>query len=144
MALDCSRTEWADFWVKDDAGRRFSLVDYSRLDPPYRGGGIDPTHSVRLGAEHLFIPANPGDALGRLWSVRGGVYYDEEPATGTPDRFWGLTCGIGVLLDQGINIDLAYQIRYGNGVNHDFVRGLRGFEEDVVQHRVLLATVVYF
>ena len=111
---------------------------------PFRKSDIDSTQTLRFGFEHLFIPARPGDTLDRLWSVRGGAFYDEEPATGKPDRFWGLTCGFGVLLNQGVNIDLAYQLRYGNGVNHDFVRGLDRFEEDVVQHRVLLSTVVYF
>lgn len=29
-------------------------------------------------------------------------------------------------------------------VNTDFVRGVPGFDEDVIQHRVLLSTVIYF
>ena len=63
---------------------------------------------------------------------------------GKPDSFFGFTVGAGLLAFHRVNSDLAYQLRYGNGVNGDFVRGVPGFEEDIVQHRVLLSTVIYF
>ena len=63
---------------------------------------------------------------------------------GKSDPFYGTSPGAGLLLNQRVNFDVAYQIRYGNGVNRDFMRGISGFEEDVIQHRVLLSTVVYF
>ena len=52
--------------------------------------------------------------------------------------------GIGLQLHNRADIDMVYQCRYGNRLNRDFIRGISGFEEDVIQHRVLLSTVVYF
>ena len=46
-----------------------------------------------------------------------------------------------LLVDAVFN---PYQLRYGDDVNHDFVRGLPGFGEDVYQQRLLLSTVIYF
>jgi hypothetical protein len=43
-----------------------------------------------------------------------------------------------------VNIDAAWQLRYGNSVNKDFIRGLDGFKEDVLQQRILVSAVVYF
>jgi hypothetical protein len=43
-----------------------------------------------------------------------------------------------------VNIDVAYQARFGLGVDSDRISGLEGFEEDIVQHRFLLSAVIYF
>jgi long-subunit fatty acid transport protein len=160
LSLDVTRTDWNDFYVKDAFGNRFSLVDFSDLDIPQTRPHFDPTYTVRLGMEHVFIPAEPEEKLNTLWSLRCGLFYDEEPATGRsrpsgfelvagrgsgePDRFYGFAVGAGLLAYQRVNFDVAYQLRYGNDVNRDFVRGVTGFREDTVQHRILLSTVLYF
>ena len=158
LSLDVTRTDWDDFYVKDAAGKRYSLVDFSNLDNPWTGSKFDPTYTVRFGAEYVFLPKQPEEKLARLWTLRGGLFYDEEPASGKPDgfhwpgdrgdgdpdAFYGAALGVGLQLHQRVNIDAAYQIRYGPGVNSDFVRGAAGFEEDVFQHRFLLSTVIYF
>ena len=43
-----------------------------------------------------------------------------------------------------VNLDLAYQFRYGDDVKSDRIRGLNGFSEDYRQHRIMLSTIVYF
>lgn len=156
LAFDTSITDWDDFTVETAAGETFSLVDASNVNDPDERTNFKPTKTFRLGAEYVFLPKEPEDTLPRLWSLRGGLFYDEEPASGRPsgdrsiegdgkpDSFFGFTVGAGLLAFQRVNIDLAYQLRYGNGVNGDFVRGVPGFEEDIVQHRVLLSTVIYF
>lgn len=154
LSLDVTRTDWNDFYYKDRRGRKVSLVDASPLNLAFAdvGNGFslrgrphyDPTYTVRAGAEYVFIPKQPETELDHLWTVRGGLFYDPEPSQGAPDHFYGFALGAGVQLFQRVNIDLAYQFRYGPGVNADFIRGVRGFEEDVIQNRVLLSTVVYF
>jgi long-subunit fatty acid transport protein len=155
VAMDITRTDWNDFYMKDGAGRKFSLVDASRIDIPGRRTHLKPTYSVRLGSEYVMIPKNPDERLDRLWSIRGGLFYEEEPATnkssrsakpgnGKPDRFYGFAAGLGLLVKQRVNIDFAYQFRYGHGVNKDFLRGPPGFEDDLFQHRFVLSSVVYF
>lgn len=158
LSLDVTRTDWNDFYVKTGAGVRQSLVDYSNLDNPWTRTHFQPTHTVRLGAEYVFVPKEPEEKLGHLWSLRGGLFFDQEPATGKksgfrwpgdngsgkPENFYGCALGVGLLLNQRVNLDFAWQLRYGPGVNRDFIRGVSGFKEDVIQMRFLLSTVIYF
>lgn len=181
LSFDVTRTDWNEFFFRDAQGNRYSLVDASTLDDPSQSSHFDPTTTIRLGTEYVFIPTKRGiskklrgqlvrgEDLGEvmerptlkyLWTLRGGVFYDEEPASGKsnnnvaivsasrgsgrPDRFYGLALGCGLLAHQRVNIDVAYQFRFGQGVNRDFIRGLSGFSEDVLQHRFLISTVIYF
>jgi long-subunit fatty acid transport protein len=156
VALDVSRTDWNDLIVKDRQGRRFSLVDGTDRANALQRTDFDPTWAVRLGSEYVFIPREPGEDLPWLWTLRGGLSYEEEPASGRsdrnffskgngePDRFYGLSLGAGVLIGQRVNIDLAWQMRYGPGVNGDLNPGVEGFDDDELRHRLLLSTVVYF
>ena len=158
LSMDVTRTNWNDFYVKTGEGKRQSLVDYSNLDNPWTRTRFKPTHAVRMGMEYVFLPDEPEETLNRLWSIRGGVFLEQEPATGKrsgfrwpgdngsgkPDNFYGGALGVGLLLNHRINLDAAWQIRYGPGVNRDLVRGVRGFKEDTVQQRFLISTVVYF
>jgi len=159
VSADVTRTDWNDFYVKDGNGQRYSLVDFGNRNTRWTRTHFDPTYTARLGFEYVFVPEQPDEELNRLWTLRGGVFYDEEPATGKsegfkgwvrdagsgdPDGFYGVAAGLGLLAHHRVNIDLAYQLRYAENVNRDFIRGVRGFREDVAQHRVLLSTVVYF
>ena len=159
VALDLSRTDWSHFYATDSRGRRHSLVDGSDLAAYARRTDFDPTYTVRLGTEYVFIPREPGVDLPRLWTLRAGLAYEEEPASnrptrsgrdyfrsgdGAPDRFYGASIGLGLLLGQRVNIDVAYQIRYGPGVNRDLDPGVTGFDADELRHQVLLSTVIYF
>jgi hypothetical protein len=147
--------------MEDGNGRRISLVDASSLDDPSTRPDLDPTFTVRLGGEYVFLPMPPPENLNTLWTLRGGLFFDQEPATGKPqgptaagqskangdgkpDNYYGIALGAGVQLNRRVNIDFAYQLRYGPGVNADLIRGIQGFEEDVVQHRALLSLVWYF
>ena len=144
MSMDVTRTDWNDFYVKDASGIRYSLINAQKLDTFFTSPSFRSTYTVRLGGEYVFIPEYPGEELDRLWSVRGGVFYDQQPASKRPDDFWGLALGVGLLMNNRVNVDMAYQFRCGRDVNADFVRGVRGFSEDVYQHRVLMSTVIYF
>lgn len=156
LALHVSRTDWNDFYLEDPTGKKTSLVDGTDLSNPDTYTHFDPTHSVRFGAEYVFIPKNTDSELKYLWSLRGGLIYDEEPASdrstfdpnssghGTPDRFYGYALGVGLQAFRRVNVDLAYQYRRGDDVKSDRVRGLPGFSEDYRQHRVILSSIIYF
>ena len=160
LALDVSRTDWRDYWVKGASGFRTSLVNGGNMDDTLAAPRFDPTYTVRLGGEYVFLP-RPGlefSELPRLWTLRAGLFFDQEPASGKsnsgftlfnrgdgePEDFYGFSLGAGLLANQRINIDAAYQFRFGDGVNKDYIRNVAGFEEDVYQHRFLLSTVIYF
>ena len=155
LAFDFSRTDWNDFYVERADGQKFSMIDGTNLDDPATHTEFGPTHTARLGAEYVLIPKTTGAQLNALWSLRGGLFFDQEPASGRsgeligdgdPDDFYGAAFGVGLLAYQRINIDFAYQLRYGHDVNSDFISGAEtlDFDEDVFQHRVLLSTVIYF
>ncbi len=152
LSFDATRADWNDFYIKDGSGVRASLVDGGDIDDP-DAIDFDPTYSLRLGVEYVFIPKEPEKTLNRLWTLRGGLLFEQEPASGAAtaddgggdaDDYYGFAVGAGVLLNQRINIDAAYQFRFGNDVNSDLIGGIPGFSEDVYQHRLLLSTVIYF
>lgn len=160
LSLDVTRTDWNDFYVRDAEGTRRSLVDFSNLEEPLTKPHLDPTYTVRFGTEYVFIPKRRVEEMNTLWTLRAGLFYDEEPASGKasprkfrliddtgsgePDKFYGLAVGCGLLTHQRVNLDAAYQLRYGDDVNRDFIRGMTGFSERVFQHRFLMSAVIYF
>jgi long-subunit fatty acid transport protein len=160
IAADITRTEWDEFYLKTASGRKISLVNAGNLDDLIAAPRFDPTYSVRLGCEYLFLPGaeNEFEKLSQLWSLRAGVFYEQEPASGRdastlspfnrgigePEDFYGVTAGVGLLAWQRVNVDAAYQLRYGGRVNRDLIRGISGLNEDVFQHRVLVSLVIYF
>lgn len=155
LAMSITRTDWNDFYIKTAAGVKFSLVDGTGLNEA-RHTKFDPTYTVRFGWEYVLIPDNLDSNLDWLWSLRGGVFLDQEPASGRSnfdptakgdgeaEDFYGLALGVGVQAYNRVNVDFAYQLRYGEGVNSDRIRGLDGFEQDFMQHRFLLSTIIYF
>lgn len=144
LSLDVTRTDWSDFYMREASGRKTSLIDATDLRAFWDRSDFPATYTVRFGAEYVMIPKVLEEELPRLWTLRGGLFYDQEAAEGDPDDFYGAAIGVGLLLNHRVNIDAAYQIRYGDGVNRDFFRGVPGFREDVLQHRILLSTVIYF
>lgn len=156
LAFDITRTGWNDTFLRDNLGRKYSLIDGTDLRSSQTRTRVDPTYSVRFGAEYLFIPKDPGTELNYLPSIRAGLFYEEEPATsrpaygaprrgdGSPDAFYGFALGFGLLARQRFNFDIAYQLRIGNGVNRDLNPGVSGFDTDEIRHRFLFSTVIYF
>jgi len=141
VSLDITQTDWNEFYYKNGRGHRFSLVNGMSTNT---APDFDKTKTVRLGAEYLFLPKQPDETLKRLWSLRGGLFYDEEPASREPDSFYGFALGAGLQTHQRVNLDVAYQLRYGDDVNEDLISGIDDFQEDVLQHRFLFSTVIYF
>lgn len=155
LALSITRTDWNDFYVETAAGEKISLIDGTGLDEP-RHAKFDPTYTVRLGMEYVLIPDDLDANLDWLWSLRGGVFLDQEPASGRskydpndkgdgdPEDFYGFALGVGLQAYNRVNVDVAYQLRHGDGVNSDRILGLPGFEQDFTQHRFLVSTIIYF
>ena len=153
MSFDMTFTDWNDFVLTDGSGAKTSLVTGEDTNSP-DATHLDTTHTVRLGAEYVFIPKQPKEQLKQLWTVRGGLFYNEEPASnrpdsggpgdGEPDKYLGVAAGFGVQAFQRVNIDVGYQARFGWDVESDCISGLSGFNEDVIQHRLLISAVIYF
>ncbi len=131
-ALDIYRTEWGEFEYKDGKGNKTSPID----GRPASQSDIDPTHQVRLGAEYLLFLEKT------IVPLRFGVFYDPQPAEGSPENFYGFSLGSGVMIGPLI-LDAAYEYRFGNNVNGNVI-GIPGTDADVSQHKILVSAIYHF
>jgi long-subunit fatty acid transport protein len=156
VSADVTWRPWDDFVKRDAAGRRTSPITGLRKDlSPH-----DSTYTVRLGTEYVSVKEN-APKQDYLPSLRAGLFYDPEPASGRrhgffgvtkgdgdPDDYYGFALGAGVLIKNRVNLDVAYQYRWGRDVKADTFAGSgpfeNGFSEDVYQHQFYLSTVIYF
>jgi len=159
LSLDVTRRNW-DSFVQID--RRKGLD--ARISPvtglPKRLSEHEPTYTVRLGGEYVFVdPSKPRQRL--LPSLRAGLVYDPAPASGRKDTWWGIrrgdgatdkyygvTLGAGLLIHNRVNIDAAYEYRWADDARKDTLAGAgrleRSFDADIGQHLLSLSTVIYF
>ncbi len=163
LSLDITRREWDQYVVQesrpDGSTLRFSKLRRSAVTQrPKHLSPHDPTYTVRFGAEYVFVNAKkPEQKL--LPSLRAGLMYDPEPASGRDmkwygmeakgdgkvEDYYGLTLGAGVLIRDRVNIDAAYVFRWGNDVRSDTWGQYRiDATADVRQHYFYLSTVIYF
>lgn len=162
LSFDVTRRAWNQFEVLDPENTRRAFRRTSGVTGLNKGlTEIDPTYTVRLGAEYVFVDdAKPKQNF--LPSLRAGLFYDPEPSggrkdlwygvgvngksqkgSGDPNDFFGFSLGAGVLIKDRVNLDLAYVYRFGSGARDDTF-GLFGTEADVEQHTIYMSTVVYF
>lgn len=132
MALDFYRTEWDDFALKDENGRKTSPIN----GKPIGETDIAPTCQVRMGVEYLHI----ADRF--ILPVTAGVFYDPAPAEGSPDDIYGFSLGAGVGY-KIIHFDIAYQYRFGNDVG-DAMLTDHDFSQDIQEHVIYTSLVVHF
>jgi long-subunit fatty acid transport protein len=132
LDLDVSRTAWSDFTLHDGEGNRLNPIT-GKLQSE---SDVDDTTQVRLGGEYLFI----GEKV--IIPLRAGVFYDPEPAEGSPDDFWGFSIGSGIAYKK-IIFDAAYQYRFGRDVRTTTVGG-EDSSQDVDQHAVHMSLIYHF
>lgn len=130
------------FTVMGDVTR----VEQDQFEVKQKGGGwvhpatgddsdsVDATHTVRLGAEYLVIRDKT------FYPLRCGIFYDEEPAAGHPNNFWGFAAGTGLATDRS-RLDLGYQLRIGSDTE---IGGVETTTFNTQEHLVVLSTIIYF
>lgn len=156
LSMDVTRRNWDQFVIHDDQNPSLRMQRRSGVSGlPKDLSPHDPTYTVRLGAEYVFVnKKKPRQIL--MPSLRAGLFYDPEPASNRPNRWFGLgrgdgkvddyygaALGLGVLIKDRVNIDMAYIYRWGNDVRQDTF-GLVNTDGDVDQHYLYLSTVIYF
>jgi len=135
MDLDVYRTDWSEYYIKDEAGNKFSGVD----GRPKNESNVDDTTQVRLGAEYLFLMPDKHLVI----PVRGGVFYDPEPKQGNPEDFYGISLGSGIAYKKFL-FDVAYQFRWADNVKGDRLINTGDTEIDVRQHSILASAIIHF
>jgi long-subunit fatty acid transport protein len=139
FSLDYMRVEWEDFVFSDEAGNKYSVITSL---PANEDGKADvgATNTVRFGVEYLFIWQR------LLWPVRGGFFYDPEPAAGGTDDYFGLAVGSGITFKR-FTFDIAYVFKFGNDIRPSNITDIRNLDEartDVKQHTLLFSMVARF
>lgn len=162
LSFDVTRRDWNDFRIKDPYNPSFLNKYRSGVtgEPMFIAPKIDPTYTVRLGAEYVFVN-DKAPEQNFMPSLRAGLFYDPEPASGRTTTFWdygfqrwdrgdgsvddifGATLGVGLLMYDRVNLDFAYIYRWGRDVRQDTLN-LAGTDVDVDQHQFYLSTVIYF
>ena len=130
VAFDAYRTEWGNYYFRAEDGKRTSPID----DRLRSESHINATTQVHLGAEYLFILEKT------VIPVRGGVFYDPEPAEEFSEDFYGFSLGTGVSI-RDVVIDAAYQYRWGRDSEN---RGVSNTEADVDHHSFYLSATYHF
>jgi long-subunit fatty acid transport protein len=131
VSADLTRTEWDDFIFKDSEGNKTSAIS----GRPKNDSDVDATHTVRVGAEYLFIEPK------YVIPLRCGAFYDPAPAEGSPDDFYGFSLGSGFARGRFI-FDLAYQYRFGRDVGESILQNL-DFSQDVDEHSVYASIIIH-
>jgi long-subunit fatty acid transport protein len=131
--MDVYRTHWSEYILTDGRGYRMSPIsgDSESLS------NVKDTTQIRIGGEYLFIKPE------REWvvSLRGGMFYDPEPAQGKVKDFYGISIGTGVSYQRYV-FDIAYQLRWGKNV--DAGNLIFESEADICQHLLLLSFILHF
>ena len=130
--FDIYRTDWSEFVLQDAAGNELNPIT-GKLQ---KDSHIDDTTQVRFGGEYLFILDK------YIIPVRGGIFYDPEPAEPSPDDFYGISLGTGIAY-KGFVFDMGYQYRFGRNVRTVTV-GNEDASQDVDQHTVYMSIIYHF
>jgi long-subunit fatty acid transport protein len=133
MSLDAYVTDWSNYILEDSKGQRYNLITVESSHDSH----VKDTTQVRLGAEYLFILTNT------VVPVRGGLFYDPEPAEGHPQDFWGFSLGSGISI-KNVIFDCAYQYRHGKNVGKQNLTGFPDAKADVTQHYFLASVIYHF
>jgi len=129
LAFDVYRTEWEDFVIVDDLGNKENPFNQS-------SDKLKNTTQVRFGTEYLFIRNN------YVVPVRGGLFYDPEPAVGERNDYYGFSLGTGYARGR-IVVDASYQYRYGDDVIAYDLSGIPDARADIEQHAFMFSAILY-
>ncbi len=134
-----SETLWSDF--------AFNAGDEPQINPldgsAYGERNVDDCWAMRGGVEYLLALASMTIPL------RTGLSWEQRPAVGTPDEFWGFSLGSGWALGGGagrrqVILDIAYRYAFGRDVLGSLVPDQPGLTTDVDEHEVYLSGIWHF
>jgi long-subunit fatty acid transport protein len=135
-SMDISRTYWSEYSYKAEGEERINPVNGA----PYSTSALADCWSVRLGGEYLCVLS---------WTeipLRGGLFWEQRPAVGAPDEYWGFSLGSGISLgkDPGkVVIDIAYSYEHGEKVMGSLLPE-QGMTSDVTRHQIFISAIWHF
>ncbi len=129
VSSDVTWTQWSRYRFRGD-GQDVNPITSSR-------DRLDDTLTVRVGSEYLIILEDI------IVSLRSGFGYDPTPAIDEVDEYYTVSAGAGIQLLRRLNLDIAYEYRWGRDVNGDALQGFNA-TQDVSRHRLLASLICYF
>ena len=136
-SVDLSQTRWSDFSFQAEGESRINPLDGT----PHGENEVEDCWAVRWGTEYLLIFPKTEIPL------RAGLSWEQRPAIGNPDEYWGVSVGSGVSLgkDPGkLIIDVAYGYTWANDVLESLVPEQKGLKTDVVEQQVYVSGIWHF
>jgi long-subunit fatty acid transport protein len=130
VSLDGTWTQWSQYRYNKASGEDVNPLNDSAAD-------LQDTYTARLGMEYLIVLRE------HVISLRGGLGYDPAPAVGAVDEYYTVNCGVGVQLGMRVNLDLAYQYKWGHDVGATSIRGL-DTTLNSAEHRIMASLICYF
>ena len=135
-SIDVSRTHWSDFSFESAGEGKINPFDGS----PYGESPIKDTWAVKLGTEYLFVTRKNEIPL------RGGLLWEQRPAIGDPDNYFGFSIGSGVSIgrDPGkLIVDFAFSYMRAEDVQ-TVVAGQEGLKTDTEQMQFYISLINHF
>ncbi len=143
LSADATLRCWSHFRSIGPKGKETSPVSGKETSQSH----IRDLYTVRAGFEYVFVDKTKF-VQNFMPSIRGGLFYDPEPAESDPVDVYGVAVGLGVLIKDRVNLDFAYQFRYGNHARPDTFPstryGVSVADAKIRQHQFLVSTVIYF
>ncbi len=131
VSSDVTWTNWSQYSLHENG------KDINPITGQDAGASrLNDTFTIRLGAEYVCVFEK------YLVPLRCGIGYDPAPAVGGMDDFYTLSVGGGLQAGRFM-LDIAYEFRWGDGVNGDSFQGLNA-AQNVRRHRILASVIVYF
>jgi len=134
LSADIHRTEWQNCILTNQKGDKYSFISSKKIQE----SDIKPTHQFRFGIEYLMINYINHTII----PLRGGIFYDQAPAEGNPDDFFGFSLGTGFSIGSYI-YDVAFQYRFGSDVGESKILG-QGFSQKIHEYRVYSSFIYHF
>lgn len=137
-SVDLSQTQWSRYAFQAEGEAKINPLDGS----PHGEHPIDDCWALRTGTEYLWVLSNTEIPL------RAGLSWEQRPAIGTPDDYWGVSLGSGFSIGRGprrVIVDVAYLFSWGSDVMETLVPGQQGaLETDVQRHDLYLSCICHF
>lgn len=135
-SVDVSQTYWSMYSYQADGEEKINPLD----GQPHDSSLVDNCWSVRFGGEYLWM-------LSRMeLPIRGGLFWEERPAIGSPDQYWGFSLGSGIALGKEPGraiLDIAYIYEHGNNVMEALLPD-RSVYSDSTKHQIFVSLIWHF
>ncbi|MBN2783680.1 MAG: outer membrane protein transport protein [Pontiellaceae bacterium] len=135
-SMDISQTCWSQFSYQAEGEARINPVN----GEPHASSALDDCWSVRLGGEYLCVFSQTEIPL------RGGLFWEQRPADGQPDEYWGFSLGSGISLGQAMGktvLDIAYIFEQGNDVMGSLLPE-KAVYSDTYKHQLFVSAIRHF